>query len=106
MAGDAGDQGEDLRDAAARELEEETGVRGVDLHQVGAIGTPGRDPRGRTITVLYRGELEAPLPRPRGGDDAADARWFGLDEVLRGEVGLAFDHAVLVRIATGRAALP
>lgn len=96
---EAGAQGEDLHEAAARELEEETGLRGIDLCQIGAVGTPERDPRHRTITVLYRGDLAPPLPEPRGGDDAAEARWFDLGSVLHGDVELAFDHLSLVRMA-------
>ncbi len=97
---ESGRQGEDLVEAAARELEEETGVRGVALRQIGAVGTPDRDPRHRTITVLYRGDLQPPLPLARGGDDAAEARWFPLDQVLAGEVELAFDHLRLVRMGS------
>ena len=91
-----GKQGEDLADAAARELEEETGVTGLSLVQVGAFGAPDRDPRHRTITVLYRAELEHP-PAARGGSDASDARWWPLDDVLEQRVELAFDHLELVR---------
>ncbi|MDP7114664.1 MAG: NUDIX hydrolase [Myxococcota bacterium] len=101
--GDAeGAQGEDLMEAAARELREETGLADVTLWQVAAVGTPDRDPRHRTITVLYGGELRGPLPTPRGGDDANDARWFPLAQVLEGEPPLAFDHLPLVRIALGQ----
>jgi len=96
---EVGAQGEDLPDAAARELREETGVTGVDLRQVGAVGTPDRDPRHRTITVLYRADLDEPLPAPHGGDDASEARWWLLEGVLEGEPALAFDHLELVRWA-------
>ncbi len=44
---------EDLPDAARRELHEETGIRIRDLVQVGAYGRPDRDPRGRTVSVVY-----------------------------------------------------
>src|SRR5262245_7516294 len=44
---------EDLAAAAARELLEETGLPGVHVEQVAAVGTPGRDPRGHTITIVY-----------------------------------------------------
>src|SRR5947209_874928 len=43
----------DLREAGGRELAEETGVRGAFLEQVGAVGTPGRDPRGHVVTVVW-----------------------------------------------------
>src|SRR5436190_13196013 len=42
---------EDLHAAALRELKEETGLEEAYLEQVGAVGTPGRDPRGHTVTV-------------------------------------------------------
>ncbi len=91
-----GKQGEDLEDAAARELEEETGVTGLSLVQVGAFGAPDRDPRHRTITVLYRADLDEPPPA-KGGSDASDARWWSLDDVLGERVELAFDHLALVQ---------
>ena len=46
---------EDLPEAAARELAEETGLKDVPLEQLRTFGKPGRDPRGRTITVVYFG---------------------------------------------------
>ena len=49
------DKGEDLDAAAARELEEETGLSPADvfLEQLGAFGRAQRDPRMRVITVAY-----------------------------------------------------
>ncbi len=80
---------EDLGDAAVRELEEETGVRGISAHleQLASYGAPDRDPRGRVISVAFLA-LVAGMPEPRGGTDAADAQWKRLDDVS----GLAFDH--------------
>jgi len=40
---------EELEDAAARELQEETGLTGIMLTQLYTFGKVGRDPRGRTI---------------------------------------------------------
>ena len=47
------DPGEDVIDAAARELEEETGIEGLNLELFGIYGAPGRDPRGWTVSGGY-----------------------------------------------------
>src|SRR5262249_52704986 len=64
---------EDLKAAALRELEEETGVRDVFLEQVTAVGTPGRDPRGHTITVVYVALVPADRHRLAASGDARAA---------------------------------
>jgi 8-oxo-dGTP diphosphatase len=89
---------EDLPAAAARELEEETGVRGVYLEQVAAVGTPGRDPRGHTVTVVWMGLVAADRHQLAASGDAAAVRWFDASgpEPLP---PLAFDHNTLLRQA-------
>ncbi|MFJ1597882.1 NUDIX domain-containing protein [Streptomyces sp. NPDC088261] len=91
------DAGETSLTAAARELAEETGiaVTTADLRQVGTFDAPGRDPRGRYVTVAYAATLPRPV-QPSAGDDAAAARWWPLDALPV----LAFDHAAIVRAAT------
>lgn len=72
---------EELEDAAARELFEETGVSGASLRQFGTFGTVGRDPRTRVISTGYY----ALVPREKldfeAGDDAADAALFTIGQV-------------------------
>ncbi|WP_431357635.1 NUDIX domain-containing protein [Streptomyces lydicus] len=89
--------GETSLAAAVRELEEETGitVATTDLRQVGAYDAPGRDPRGRYVTVAYTATLPSPLP-PTAGDDATTARWWPLGDLP----SLAFDHAEILAGAT------
>lgn len=87
---------EDLEPAARRELEEETGLAAGPLSQVGAFGRPGRDPRGRVVSVAFTGAPAADDPRPQPASDAAEARWFPLDELPE----LAFDHAEIIAAAT------
>jgi 8-oxo-dGTP diphosphatase len=82
---------EPLETAAERELAEETGLTGVALRQLHTFGDPGRDPRGRSISVVYWGEAPADAA-VMGGDDAAEAGWFPLDALPP----LAFDHAKVV----------
>ena len=90
---------EELEDAVARELEEETGLKGVTLEQMRTFGTVGRDPRGRQITVVFMGIAGPEQTEVRGGDDAADARWFPIDRLPD---KLAFDHDNVIRFAIDR----
>lgn len=90
---------EELKDAAARELEEETGLKGVELEQLRTVGTVGRDPRGRQITVVYMGIMEGDRAKVRGGDDASVARWFSVEEV---PAEMAFDHIEILKYASER----
>lgn len=90
---------EDLEEAVVRELAEETGLRDVPLEQMRAFGTVGRDPRGRTITVVFMGITAAEQTVVKGGDDAAEARWFDIDDLPE---NMAFDHTVIARFAIGK----
>lgn len=93
---------EDLEDAAYRVLADEAslGSGAVHLEQVRTFGAPGRDPRGRVVSVAFMA-LGAALPDPRRGDDVADARWWALADLA--DVQLAFDHAAVLESAVERA---
>ena len=79
---------ETTEQCAIRELEEETGLKISNLHQIGAYSKVDRDPRGRTITVAYLAIVDSPLD-VKGQDDAANAAWFPINALPT----LAFDHA-------------
>ena len=85
---------EDLETGALRELREETGLSMHKLHQVGAFGDLGRDPRGRTISVAFAGKINNP-DEVNGGDDAEEAQWFPIDDLPK----LAFDHTEIIKAA-------
>ena len=87
---------EDAEPAARRELREETGLEigpACPFEPLGFYAAPGRDPRGRTISLAFATVLPPPLPEPVGGDDAALASWIPVDSP--GEP-LAFDHATIL----------
>lgn len=123
--GDGDRGGEDVEEAAHRELASETGLpRGtVYLEQLYTFGRAGRDPRTRVVSVAWF----ALVPPDRAdevsaGDDAAAAGWhhwsdLGLEDrsmddvraAVRSRVvgqpngtGLAFDHAEILKVAVER----
>lgn len=84
------EEGEPLHDACIREANEETGLS-VDLtEQFFTYSDPKRDKRHHTVSTVYIGWAEG---TPKGGDDAAEARAFKLDELPS---DLAFDHATII----------
>ena len=85
---------ETTEQCAIRELEEETGLRLSDIHQIGTYSKVDRDPRGRTITVAYLAVIDSPC-EVTGQDDAAQAQWFPLNALPK----LAFDHDDIMRDA-------
>ncbi len=89
------DQHEDLMAAARREMMEETHIELGPLIQLGAYGTPHRDPRGHTVGVAFLSVVEPGAVVGIAGDDAADCRWFA----ARRPPKLAFDHGDILRDA-------
>ena len=109
------DQNEPIETTAQRELAEETGVEGLDLHLVDVFSKPGRDPRGWTVSAAYYALIDHDLP-VQAGDDAAAARWFTLGRtgktltLTSGDLrltlaDLAFDHADILTRAIDAAGL-
>ena len=84
------DVGETVEAAAAREGREETGLSVTLTALLCVYSDPKRDPRHHTVSTVYVGRAEGV---PRAGDDAAEARLFGEDDLPS---PIAFDHAKIL----------
>ncbi len=85
---------EQLEDGAKRELEEETGLKVPKMKQVGIFANPGRDPRGRIISIAFTTSLTHHAS-VKGSDDAKDAKWFNVNNLP----DTAFDHKEIIKMA-------
>lgn len=82
---------ERLIDTAKRELKEETGTTLNNLIFFGIYDHPDRDPRGRTIGVVYYSLVDEIFPLT-AGDDATLAQWYSVNKLP----SLAFDHNIII----------
>lgn len=85
--------GETVEQAALRELEEETAIKGIGARQIAVYSDPARDPRGHVVSVALWATEPIEEVAPKGGDDAAVAAFHDLDALPP----LAFDHALIIK---------
>ena len=76
-----------LEAACIRELHEETGLTVDSMKQFKAFDAVDRDPRHRTISVVFSVGLNGKSV-VKGGDDASHAKWFNVNDLPE----MAFDH--------------
>jgi 8-oxo-dGTP diphosphatase len=88
------DYGETVESAVLRELIEECGVKARLVSIFGVYSDPKRDPRGQRISTVFLGDYES--GKVKGGDDAKSASWTMLEDVLRDETKIAFDHNLIL----------
>ncbi|KAJ1537348.1 hypothetical protein HK096_009452 [Nowakowskiella sp. JEL0078] len=111
---------EEPTQGALRELMEETHLSGTEnnIHLLGYKGSIERDPRQHTVTCVYVLKAdEKSFENFSADDDAADARWYDLDDVFKWpdfggkgfnenfnplsvdlkERKFAFDHAIILQ---------
>jgi ADP-ribose pyrophosphatase YjhB (NUDIX family) len=90
------DYGEEVRDAAQRELEEETGLI-AEIGDVVWVASNFHDPSKLTVGIWFAAAVTGGILQ--AGDDADDARYFTLDDLP----ALAFqtDEAFLRSVADG-----
>ena len=86
---------ETLDNAARRELKEETGLVINEMKQLYTFGDLDRDPRGRTVSVVYYGFTDKSCMNTVASDDAKEAKWFNIEKLP----SLAFDHDRILNYA-------
>jgi 8-oxo-dGTP diphosphatase len=82
-----------IDNAVYRELEEETNISNVSLKRFDIFDAIDRDPRERTVSVVYYGFINASNEPIKSGDDAKDAKWFPVNKLPE----LAFDHSIILK---------
>ncbi len=87
---------ESAREAAIREVREETGLKVRIIEKIGVYDDPERDPRGLVTTTAFLGEVVG-TKELKVSEEAIDVVWKSIDE-LKG-VDLAFDHEFILRDA-------
>lgn len=98
---------ESLEDAAIRELKSETNIDNLYLEQLYTWGDPGRDPRTRVISTSYMALVDSSNLVLQAGEDAADAKWFAVNDRLleekktTGESGLRIERLVEITLKNG-----
>lgn len=98
---------ETVKQAAVREIREETGLNLSKyeslIKPIGIFEGGERDPRDNKYAWSKSQAFFIKLPKEfngddaKGADDASDAKWFDVNELLN--VDLAFDHKKIIKIA-------
>jgi 8-oxo-dGTP diphosphatase len=92
------DENETTEQAACRELREETALERKEMDQLYTVSDLNRDPRGRTVSVVYYTLCYKDMVKPAAGDDAKNVSWYPVDHLP----ALAFDHAGIIMKARNK----
>lgn len=90
---------ESLDEAAARELEEETGIKNIYMEQLYTFGDVKRDPRDRVVSIAYfalvaKENVTFSIPT----FEAKEIKWAAVDQLPP----MAFDHRDIIEVGIER----
>jgi 8-oxo-dGTP diphosphatase len=80
-------------EGAKRELIEETSLKIDVLKEVGTFGDIDRDPRGRTITIVFYTFIKNHQQVAKATSETAEVKWFSVKEIPP----MAFDHSEIFK---------
>lgn len=87
---------------AQREFKEETGEDApTKLWFVTAATDPNRDPRQRTVSLVYAA-VTSKTPtefHPEDVEEISGVQWINVDQIISGQIKVAFDHYSLISLA-------
>lgn len=89
-----------FEESAIKLFNSDKGIQPEFIEQLKTYSARGRDPREFVVTVAYYALVKKDQYIIKGGDDAAEARWFSIDEIP--DLELAFDHAQIISDAIDR----
>ncbi len=83
---------ETIKQGALRELQEETGIILEHVEFFWIYDNPTRDPRGRTVSVMYSARVPADISF-QAADDGKECAWFPIRNLPK----MAFDHEQVIQ---------
>lgn len=92
------DMDETIEECVAREMEEETSLKGLDYRQFYTTSKVDRDPRGRVVSVVFYVLVKKDRIMLKAGDDAKNIKWFPVKDLP----SMGFDHDDVFKVAVQR----
>jgi 8-oxo-dGTP diphosphatase len=89
---------ESCAEAARRVLSTKTNIENVFLEQLYTFDEPGRDPRGRVLSIAHYALVNAEHYALAAGKSTRDVRWWPWEKLPE----LGFDHAAIIAKAIDR----
>lgn len=90
--------------AVVRGIREETGLKDLYFEQLYTFGEVDRDPRMRIISIAYMALVPLEKLTFKAGERTKDAYLVDVEELLNGDMEVAFDHKEIIRYARWRLA--